>query len=529
MNTTADNRVDRPAGKLPQTNQLSLFANASPPVEASCPRARGGEFLNPSPREIFIGDTPLCEYLVENGFGWVIELRQLLEGSDLSVLTGAYGAMGRRAIHPVVMLGLIFYGILERRLSLRDLEKLGKRDVCAWWLTGGLQPDHSTIGKFINQHAKTLTEEFFVGLTRRLCRKLRLLPGTVSGDGTVIEAAASHYRTLKAEAAREAAKEAPADARAQEAAAVAGARGAARSCRGHDPKTVRVSPVEPEAVIQPLKNGAYRPSYKPSVLAHESGLIVGQRVEPSDEAAALEPMLDQHEAVLGAKPRRTLLDGNYHTGKVLGLFAEQELDVLCPSGSGKGGRWEKRGAKGRFPKSAFRYDEEHDEYTCPAGKRLRYRGRSRDRQGREMRSYRGAPCAECSLRARCTTAKAGRVLWRYASDELKEAMVRVLAHPAAKLAYGRRRAMVEPVFAELRERQGLTRFLRRGLAGVRLEFALHCLAYNLKRALRLEGAFLSLFSAIFRTPQALWTLFCLRIQPQIRSDRLCVLITQKVQ
>jgi hypothetical protein len=59
-----------------------------------------------------------------------------------------------------------------------------------------------------------------------------------------------------------------------------------------------------------------------------------------------------------------------------------------------------------------------------------------------------------------------------------EAMQQVLAQPAARRLYRRRSALVEPVFARL----GLKRFRRRGLKPVRLEFALHCLAYNLKRA-----------------------------------------------
>ena len=41
--------------------------------------------------------------------------------------------------------------------------------------------------------------------------------------------------------------------------------------------------------------------------------------------------------------------------------------------------------------------------------------------------------------------------------------------------------MVEPVFSVLRGKQGLNRFRRRGLSGVRLEFALHIMAYNLSR------------------------------------------------
>jgi hypothetical protein len=67
---------------------------------------------------------------------------------------------------------------------------------------------------------------------------------------------------------------------------------------------------------------------------------------------------------------------------------------------------------------------------------------------------------------------------RYQGEELKEAMAQVLSQPAARAKYQRRQAIVEPCFAELRERQGLKRFHRRGLAAVRVEFALHCIAFN---------------------------------------------------
>lgn len=41
--------------------------------------------------------------------------------------------------------------------------------------------------------------------------------------------------------------------------------------------------------------------------------------------------------------------------------------------------------------------------------------------------------------------------------------------------------MVEPVFSALRQQQGLSRFRRPGLAGVKREFSLHALASNLAR------------------------------------------------
>jgi transposase len=508
MSPTNVKRSRRRAKRLPQSQQPGLFSQTLPEIDAPLSPATI-QFLSPSPETIFIGEVPLRGYLRENDLGWVIRLRAELEAADLSALIAAYDPLGRRAIHPVVLLGLVFYGIIERHSSLRSLEKLAKRDVGAWWLTGGLQPDHSTIGEFLRRHAAVLTEAFFITLTRQLCRKLKLTAGTVAGDGTVIEAAASHYRLLQAEAARVAASKAPDDERAQTTAAIANSREAERQARGEDPGKVRLSPVEPEALVQKQKNDTYRPSYKPSVLAHESGLIVGQRVEPGAEAAVLPDLLSQHELVLGSLPQRTLLDAGYHTHEVLGLFVSLELDVLCPAGTATAGRWRKQGARGRYGKADFVYDETRDQYACPAGQRLRYRGSSRNRHGRRYRAYDGAPCAACAQRGRCTTAKAGRVLHRFEGDELKEAMRQVLAQPAARQAYARRRAQVEPVFAELRERQGLTRFRRRGLAGVRLEFALHCTAYNLKRTLRLTAPFtvvFMLFESRWRTPQGVWRL-----------------------
>jgi hypothetical protein len=69
--------------------------------------------------------------------------------------------------------------------------------VGAWWLSGGHEPDHRTIGKLIEPHAEVLTEEFFVALVRHLAARLRLGPGVVASDGTVVEAAASCYRLLR--------------------------------------------------------------------------------------------------------------------------------------------------------------------------------------------------------------------------------------------------------------------------------------------------------------------------------------------
>ena len=112
--------------------------------------------------------------------------------------------------------------------------------------------------------------------------------------------------------------------------------------------------------------------------------------------------------------------------------------------------------------------------------------------------YRTSACQNCVRRGECTTAKAGRRIRRVEGDEAKEALREVMQHPQAQKDFGQRQAMVEPVFSHLRLLQGLTRFRRRGLSGVKREFALHVLAYNLSRAVA------ALFPSLWAPPGAFW-------------------------
>jgi transposase len=466
-------------------------------IEAREPAKRtvAGHFLDDDPRDQWIGDCRLEGYLRSKGLGWIINLRAELEDLDYSGALVTYEGGGRKALHPRTLIGLIIYGVLYHQSTLRGLEELASRDVGAWWICGGHQPDHSTIGKFIQQHAQWLSEDFFTMLVKHLVGKLHAKAGTVAGDGTVIEAASSHYRALRAEAAREAAQAQLAEAAAHpedqqlKAQAVAAAevervateRLAQRQAHGGEQEAVLIVVEEVEAVVQRGKDGRNRPSYKPSMLRHESGLIVAQYVHGSSETAALVPMLNQHQQVFGSLPLRMLLDAGYHSLAVLELAVQNQLDLLCPSGK-RGGA--KRSPQGQLGKGEFGYLAERDVFQCPAGRELNFLDTAYDRKGQRYRRYRGRQCADCPLRSGCTTSRKGRTVRRYDGDELKEAMAQVMSQRGARQAYRQRGPLAERPFAEQRERQGLRRFRRRGLAGARVEYSLHCVAFNLKLVAR---------------------------------------------
>jgi transposase len=457
-------------------------------------------FLNPDPREIWIGRKPLEDHLRGCGQSGTLVIREFLQGMDWETFESRYEGGGRPAYHPALMVSLILFGILEGRSSLRGLETIASMDARCWWLSGGVHPDHSAICRFLGLHREDLTETFFEDLTRKVVGRLGKTDGTLAGDGTVVQAAASRYKRLQAEVALEqirerakqaeaAAKEKPEDSRLQREAERAGQlvsviqkRQEARQANRYKGE-LQISATEPEAAIQPLKSKEYRPSYRPSILAREDRVVVAKAVHATSEVEVVRPMLDQAKRVNGA-PNALLLDAGYFHQTILELgISDPDLKhLLCPEGKTIGdGPWEKK-SRSAVPKTEFVYEEAEDRYRCPAGRYLYPRQNSCTDRGKDYVVYRSADCGNCEKKAQCVAGKrACREIKRYEDEELKEAMREVMRQPQARALYHRRQGMVEPVFAELQQLQGLRRFRRFGLQAVALEFSLHLMAHNLRR------------------------------------------------
>ena len=243
-----------------------------------------------------------------------------------------------------------------------------------------------------------------------------------------------------------------------------------------------VSPTEPEAVVQKMKRGrGYTTSYKPSVFANSKRVVLAQAIDPTNETTVVDSMLDQSILITGESVDEMLLDAGYFNDEIIANSLKREISLLCPEGKEPG----KPKESAKFQKGHFHYDETNDGYRCPAGKELTLIGKIKESsRTKEQKIYANAPCESCPLKSQCTTNKKGRRVKRYKMDDAKDALRQVMQHPKAKKAFSKRQAMVEPVFAYLRDIQGLNRFRRRGLEKVQLEFGLHLLAYNLSRAVK---------------------------------------------
>ena len=497
---------------LPDSKQHDLFGGV--PAQDARPRPNasdtGRRFVTGNPHEIVLGTTRLQDYLKQAGQRAPFVVAHLLGQQDWLPFEQRYAATGRAPYAPRLMMGLILYGVMQGVHSLRELERLARLDLGCMWVTGGIAPDHANIGRFIVLHEDSLTQGFFESLTRAILKAGGSSSTRLAGDGTVIEAACSHYNLLKEEAVKarteaavKAVERAPDDQavqrelqRSKQCQDIFEQRQAARHSHGKSSETLRISGSEPEAMVQRVKRGrGFAASYKPSVLANEDRIITALALDASSETQVIAPMLDQSARVTGAQAKEVLLDAGYFDDEVIEATLARDVSLLCPEG-----QWPaKIREEGLFHKSAFDYHPQTDTYHCPAGQTLILLAKSAETlRTREHRVYGATTCGDCHLRANCTKAAQGRRIKRYPEDEQREALRLVMQHPQARRIFSQRKAIVEPVFSSLRSQQGLNRFRRRGLQAVKREFALHVLAHNLSRAVALSRALLTLLYAVLR-------------------------------
>lgn len=471
-------------------------------------RDSGRRFVTGDPKAIFLGTVSLEDHLQQSGQVAPFTVADLLDDQDWSAFEKRYGATGRAPYSPRLMLGLILYGVMQGVHSLRELERLARLDLGCMWVTGGIAPDHTNIGRFIGMHEASLTQGFFESLTSSILAATGSRSTRVAGDGTVIEAACSHYKLLKEDAVRARAEVAqrtlesnPDDVAAQvkqrssaERLRIFEERKQARQRSGRATETLGVSPTEPEAMVQRLKRGrGTGPSYKPSVLSNEDRIVTALDVHPSMETKVVGAMLDQSKRVTGEPVNEVLLDAGYFDDCVIAATLEREVSLLCPEGQAP----ELPKASTAFHKSQFRYDPTTNQYRCPTDQILiLLKNVPATPTKRAYALYGTAACGNCASRADCTKT-AARQIRRHPEESLRDALRQVMEHPQARAIFAKRKAMVEPVFSHLRGQQGLNRFRRKGLKQVKTEFALHIMAYNLSRAVALLRAILPALSAVF--------------------------------
>ena len=447
------------------------------------PIDRQSDYLLPASVQDWLPESHLARYVVD-----------VVEGLDLSELERAYAGRGSDAYHPALLLSLLIYGYATGTHSSRKIERATYDSLAFRFIACDQHPDHDTLATFRRRFGEQLAEVFVQVLQGARENQLSRF-GTVSLDGTKIHANASrhsalsygHARTIEAQLKAEVQEmlklaeaadqsgvpegvDLPAEIKRREdrlaAIAVAKAKIEARAKErqereqaeyeakmakrqatqeatgkkpgGKPPEPPQAGPRAEEQInltdedsrIMKVAGSGFEQCYNvQAVVDAESMLVLAPHVtQAGNDKAQVEPMVARIGALPEGlnQPQRLLADTGYFSEKNVQCCQDAGIEPLI--------------AVGR--------DEHHPDW------------RSRFEE----------PPA----------------LARPASHV--EQMKHALKTRAGRAAYALRKQTVEPVFGIIKSVMGFRQFLLRGLAKVRIEWTLVCLAWNFKRmaVLRLQ-------------------------------------------
>lgn len=425
-------------------------------------------------------------------------IRDFVEALDLKALGFRVrrNREGRPYYGADLLLKVWLYGYLEKIRSTRELEKACLDRMALVWLTGRHAPDHNTLWRFWRENRRALRQ--VLGRSVQVAAEAGLVGLVVHAvDGTKVTSAASDSggwtagklkrQWERVEASIEA-MEREVEAREKE------ERGEYRL-----PKRLQDARQRRETIEEALKqleakeekhhhpkdeearlmrSGPGRPKWSynaQAVVDRDSGMVVAAEVTSEEtDNRQLVPMLEKVEETLGEVAQETVADAGYRSAEQLGQAEEKGYEVLVSPHP------DERGEGKPFHVSHFRYDAERNGCICPRGEVLEYVSTER---GTGQRVFYCQSYSRCPLRDACSRAKRGRKVKLNAHHEAMVRQREKRQQAEKRELLSQRKAIVERVFAWIKEGMGFRRWTVRGLENVGAQWALICLTINLKRLL----------------------------------------------
>lgn len=474
--------------------------------------------------QVFLLPPSLQDWLPEKHLARFIA--DVIDELDLSKIMSVYGrkdGRGMAAYHPVMMTRMLLYGYCRGVVSSRKIERATFEDVAFRYLAADQHPDHDSIASFRQTHLQSLAELFTQAL--QLCDKAGLVQlGHVAIDGTKLKANASKHKAmsydrmgakeqqLREEVEKLLAQAAQADAsedaqygkgkrgdelpaelarresrlkkiaeakaaleqEARERAAAQktevearlearrrqeeeqGKKIGGRPPQVPDPEQAKPEPkaqrnfTDPESRI--MKDGAtkcFMQAYnaQAAVDSHSQIIVAATLTQEANDKKQLLPMLDQVAANMGRKPEHATADAGYFSAAAVTSPKVEGIELLVPPNRQKHG------------------------------------------EGNETNPVTSAVAAPAVSAPGGQPVEASTGLPAPPAKSAEEAMREKLRTAAGQAIYKMRKAVVEPVFGQIKEQQGLRGVSMRGLEKAAAEWQIICLTHNLLKLFQARTAF----------------------------------------
>lgn len=459
-------------------------------------------------KQITLFPEAIDDYVTPNNPVRVIEVFvNSLNIAELKFLRTDPNVMGRPAYDPRDMLKLYLYGYLNKIRSSRKLETEAGRNLELLWLLRKLKPDFKTIADFRKDNSEAL-KGVFKQFTL-LCKDWDLYgQKVIAVDGSKFRASnskrnnfnekkiqrhlkyidekiSSYMEELDRNDEEEADIHVPSKEEVKKRIAELNQRKDKYIAMQEElaaTGATEISTTDPDARLMAVNNNGVEVSYNVQTAVDQKyKLVVDSEVinSPADQGQ-LSMMANKAKEALGIEEIKVLADKGYYSSKDLIECETSHIETYVPKPNYNGGV-----ANPDFQTNKFEYDQDKDQYRCPAGQTL-YPGRIREVNGVKYQVYKNQrACQQCLMKDQCTKAKKGRTVHRNLDQPLLDEIDRRTR--GNKELYAQRQMIVEHPFGTIKRAWGFTHFLTRGLSSVGTENKLHLLAYNLRRVISILG------------------------------------------
>jgi transposase len=462
----------------------------------------------------------------------------LFDTLDLDEFYFDYSSQGEEAIDPKLMLRTIFYGLTHGVSSGRKLAKACEFDNRYIVLSGNQSPDARTFQRFLKRHPKRLADLFIQVV--RLAQKVGLVSlGRVAIDGTRLKGYTSRGRTatyetivravkeierelemLKANTEKENSAEADVDSKIPdeikkkkdrlEAFRRAKAQIEKESGEKTPKETIAKSFSDLEATsLGPSKNDGFLVGYNGQIVVDEgSQIVISAEVFPKiREVDMLEPMLNDAITNCGKAPETVLADAGYTSAANIRFVEEKGAEPVFSLKA-------EYNAKEAHIEGIITTNEqvtpgnERGEYYCLNRKQLPVVSLLKD--GKTYVRISDEFCAGCQFQNECRLyGRRNQKRIQLPPEINRLTMVKIFSKSRTesyKQSYKRRKAIVEPVFANIKFNKMLRIFVR-GKDNVSTWWKIVTTAHNLEKIVKAFSVESGARLAAFREEFSLATRF----------------------
>lgn len=457
---------------------------------------------------------------------------------------------GRCAYDPKVLLKVVLFAYSRGILHSRRMERACRENITFMALTCGQAPDHSTLAAFVSSMGEEKIVDLFTQVLL-VCEEEGLLGGThFSLDGLRLSSNASkewsgtHGDLMKKKQKLE--EKVKAAVREQQQEDLGGGDddkvrqeqrvrrlkrqadriekflAANEPKQGRRGKEVQSNVTDNDSAKMVSSHGVVQ-GYNANALVDEKHQVVvnAEAFGDGDDATNMGQMLEGARINLqvagcGKEPLKGKVvsaDTGYYSIDNLEACKEKKVDAYIPDREFRKrdprfteaqrhrrsvDKHKRRytSKKRWFTPEDFRLDDRTGKLICPAGQGLYLNGRNIEIKGYLATGYRAprSACRNCQLRAKCLrnpkTMQRQVYLFRgHRPGSLTDAMKQKIDTPAGRKMYGKRLAIVEPVFGNIRAQKELDRFTLRSRGKVNIQWRLYCLVHNIEKILHFGRSF----------------------------------------